>query len=176
VASTPNAPIVSAYVRSGTGSAEPITAPNSLPRTIKIIALDLRSESILERIGEEQWKSASFLTPTAFSTSAGQRRDVSLQRWLSDLAGRTRDLVNVVQGADSVIMVVTAGEDTEAAALIGEACGIKHVPLTAVVLSAASCSEKTLETTLSQLRPHVAMLVVSHEDEYVGDMLEALRA
>jgi hypothetical protein len=175
VASTPNAPEVSTYVKSGTGSAEPITAPNSLPRTIKIIALDPRSESILERIGEEQWKSASCLTAIAFSTPEGQRRDVSLRRWLSDLAGRARDLVNGIQGADSVIMVVTAGEDTEAAALIREACG-RHVPLTAVILAATSCSEKTLETTLSQLRSHVSMLVVSHEDEYVGEMLEALRA
>jgi hypothetical protein len=176
VASTPNAPIVSTCFWSGTGSAERITEQDSRPRMIKIIALDPRSESVLERLGEARWKSASFLTTMAFSASVGERRDASLRRWFSDLAGRARDLVNDVEGADSVIMVVTAGEDTEAAALIGEACGIKDVPLTAVVLGATSCCEKTLDTTLSQLRPHVSVLVVSHEDEYVGDMLEALRA
>jgi hypothetical protein len=153
-----------------------ITAPNSLPRTIKIIALDPRSASVLEQIAREQWKSALFLTATAFSAAAGKHRDFSLGGWLSDLAGRTRDLVNEVRGADSIIMVATAGEDTEAAALIGETCGIKHVLSTAVVLGARACSAKTLARTLSQLRPHVTMLVVSREDEYLGDMLAALRA
>jgi hypothetical protein len=68
-----------------------ITAPNSLPRNIKLIALDPRSERVLEQIARQQWKGASFLTGTAFSSSAGHLRDFSLRGWLNDLAGRTRD-------------------------------------------------------------------------------------
>jgi hypothetical protein len=166
----------SARMSSATEAKFRITAPNSLPRNIKIIALDTRSESVLEQIAEQQWKGESFLTATAFSSSAGHHRDFSLQGWLSDLAGRTRDLVNEVQGADSIIMVATAGGDAEVAALIGEACDIKHVLSTAVVLGARACSDKTLARTLSQLRPHVTMLVVSRDDEYIGDMLGSLQA
>jgi hypothetical protein len=166
----------SARMRSATEAKFRITAPNSLPRNIKVIALDRRSESVLEQIAGQQWKGASFLTATAFSSSGCHHRNFSLQGWLSDLAGRTRDLVNEVQGADSIIMVATAGEDAEPAALIGEACGIKHVLSTAVVLSARACSDETLARTLSRLRPHVTMLVVSREDEYIGDMLGSLQA
>jgi hypothetical protein len=153
-----------------------ISSRHSSPRNIKIIALDPRSESILEHIAKEQWNCASFLTATAFSSSAGRHRDFSLQGWLSDLAGRARDLANEVESADSIIMVATAGEDAEAAALIGEVCGLKHVLSTAVIIGARACSDEMLSRTLSQLRPHVVMLVVSREDEYIREMLGALRA
>jgi hypothetical protein len=153
-----------------------IGGPNSLPRSIKIIALDPNSERVLARIGAEKWEGASFLTAKAFSGSPAMRGDFSLQGWLSDLAGRARDLVNEVQGADSVVMVSTAGESAEAAGLIGEACSLRHVLSTALILGGRTCSDETLSKSLSQLRPHVAMLVVSGEDEYIKDMLTALRA
>lgn len=153
-----------------------ITEPNSLPRSLKIIALDQNSERMLARIGAEKWRGVAFLTATAFAGSSGKSSDFTLQGWLSDLAGRARDLLNEVRSADSVIMVATAGANAEAAALIGEACSVEHVLSTALILGGRTCSDATLSATLSQLRPHVAMLVVSGEDEYIRDMLAALRA
>jgi hypothetical protein len=153
-----------------------IGSPNSLQRAIKIIGLDLNSEKVLARIGAEKWEGATFLTATSLSSSPARRGDFSLQGWLSDLAGRGRDLVNEVQTADSVIVVSTAGESAEAAELIGEACSLKHVLSTALILGGRTCSNEALSKSLSQLRPHVAMLVVSGEDEYIRDMLAALRA
>lgn len=153
-----------------------ITAPNSVSRTIKIIALDPRSESVLEATAHEEWIDASFLTATAFSGLSADRSDTSLKGWLSDLAGRARDLANEVQVADSVIMVATVGENAAAAALISEACTIKGVLTTALVLGGRTCSDEIFSKTLSQLRPHVVMLVVSGDDDYIKDMLLALRA
>lgn len=153
-----------------------ITAPNSVSRTTKIIALDPRSETVLEATANERWADASFLTATAFSGLSAKRSDSSLKGWLSDLAGRARNLVNEVQAADSVIMVATVGENADAAALISEACAIKGVLTTALVLGGRACSDEILSKTLSQLRPHVVMLVVSGDDDYIKDMLLALRA
>jgi hypothetical protein len=73
-------------------------------------------------------------------------------------------------------MVATAGESAAAAALIGEACGVKHVMTTALILGGATSSDEALSKMLAQLRPHAMMLVISSADEYIADMLTALRA
>ncbi len=73
-------------------------------------------------------------------------------------------------------MVASAGENAAAAAIIGEACNVKRVMTTALILGGASSSDETLSKMLAQLRPHVMMLVISSADEYIKDMLTALRA
>jgi hypothetical protein len=130
-----------------------IGGPNSLQRTIKIIALDPNSEKVLAKIGAEKWEGASFLTATAFSGSPAKRGDFLLQGWLSDLAGRARDLVNEVQSADSVIMVSTAGESAEAAELIGEACSLKHVLSTALILGAGRAPTRRFQNRCRSCGP-----------------------
>ncbi len=62
--------------------------------------------------------------------------------WLNDLAGRTKDLVDEVNNADLVVMVATAGENAAAAAIIGEACSVKHVMTTALILGGASIERR----------------------------------
>ena len=96
--------------------------------------------------------------------------------WLNDLAGRTKDLVDEVNSADLVVMVATAGQSAAAAAIIGEACSVKHVMTTALILGGNASSDETISKMLAQLRPHVMMLVISSADEYIKDMLTALRA
>jgi hypothetical protein len=96
--------------------------------------------------------------------------------WLNDLAGRTRDLLAEISTADLVVMVASAGENAAAAAIIGEACAAKHVMTTALILGGAGVGDETLSKMLAQLRPHVMMLVIASADEYIRDMLVALRA
>ena len=72
-------------------------------------------------------------------------------------------------------MVASAGENAGAAAIIGEACNLRHVMTTALILGTASSSDETLSKMLAQLHPH-AMIVISSADEYIKDMLTALRA
>jgi hypothetical protein len=50
------------------------------------------------------------------------------------------------------------------------------VMTTALILGGASSSDETISKMLAQLRPHVMMLVISSADEYIKDMLTALRA
>ena len=53
---------------------------------------------------------------------------------------------------------------------------VRHVMTTALILGTASSSDEALSKMLAQLRPHAMMLVISSADEYIKDMLTALRA
>jgi len=153
-----------------------IDRPNSQPRAVKVIALDFASERIVKELAAAPWQRASFLTASSFSGAPRAGEPFSMGGWLNDLAGRTKDLVDEVNSADLVVMVATAGQNAAAAAIIGEACAVKHVMTTALILGGATSSDETISKMLAQLRPHVMMLVISSADEYIKDMLTALRA
>jgi hypothetical protein len=148
-----------------------VESPNSKPRAVKVIALDEPSERVVKELAELPWQRASFLTASAFSSAPLKGERFSMGGWLNDLAGRTKDLI-----ADLVVMVASAGQNAAAAAIIGEACSLKHVMTTALILGGATSSDETLSKMLAQLRPHAMMLVISGADEYIKDMLTALRA
>jgi hypothetical protein len=151
-----------------------INDPNSRPRAIKVIALDRPSEGVVKQLAQSPWTSATFLTAFASMPRRGER--FSMHGWLSDLAGHTKDLVDEIDSADLVVMVATAGEDAQVASIIGEACSLKRVMTTALVLGTASISDEALSQSLAQLRPWALMLVIATAEEYIGDMLAALRA
>jgi len=153
-----------------------IDAPNSKPRAIKIIALDRQSDRVVKRLAEGKWNQASFFTASAFAGAPKKGESFSMTGWLSDVAGRTIDLVNEVNGADLVVMVATAGENASAAAIIGEACSLKRVNTTGLIIGGANASDEALSKTLAQLRPWSLMLVIASADDYIEDMLAALRA
>jgi len=165
-----------------------IDRPNSQARAVKVIALDAPSERAVKELAQSPWQRASFLTATAFSGAPRQGEPFSMNGWLNDLAGRTKNLVDEVNTADLVVMVATAGENAAAAAIIGEACSLKHVMTTALILvpppyppphageGRVGARDETLSKMLAQLRPHAMMLVISSADEYIKDMLTALRA
>jgi hypothetical protein len=152
-----------------------INAPNSRPRAIKIIALDRPSEGIVKRLAQQAtWGNATFLTALAGTPAPAER--FSVTGWLGDLAGHTKDLLNEINGADQVVMIATAGEPLDAVSIIGEACSLKRVMTTALILSPPSASDEALSRSLAQLRPWSLMLVVATAEDYIGDMLVALRA
>ena len=151
-----------------------IDAPNSRPRAIKVIALDPPSEKIVKRLAQSPWTSATFLTTLASAPARSER--FSMSGWLGDLAGHTKNLIDEINDADQVVMVATAGENLEAASIIGEACSLKRVMTTALILGPASTSDAALSQSLAQLRPWALMLVIASAEEYIADMLVALRA
>lgn len=152
-----------------------IQAPNSRPRAVKIIALDRASEPLVKRLAQSSWNGAHFFTASAFA-GAGHEAPFSMTGWLSDLAGRTKDLVDEVAGADLVVMVASAGGNAEAAAIIGEACSLRRVSTTGLIVGCEGSTGAELSATLAQLRPWSLMLVIAADDQYVEDMLRALRA
>ena len=150
-----------------------IDYPNSKPRATKVIALDPPSEEVVKRLAQGKWQQASFFTSLKFDGAPRSGDNWSMKAWLSDLAGRTKDLIDEVAAADLVVMVASAGEDAQAAGLIGEACQARRVATTALVLGA---SEAAGAATAAQLRPWANMLVAASSEEYIADMLTALRA
>jgi hypothetical protein len=131
---------------------------------------------VVERLAQERWNGAGFLTASVFSAAAQADGGFSMQAWLSDLSGRTRHLLDEIAGVDQVVMIASAGEDVPAAAIIGEACSLKRVTTTALVIGSAAASDQALARTLAQLRPWALMLVVASSEEYIADMLRALHA
>ena len=100
----------------------------------------------------------------------------SMQAWLGDLAGRTKALVEEVASADLVVMVSSAGTSPQAAAVIGEACAVRKVMTMALIIGSEERSNDELSKTLATLRPYASMLVIASGDEYIEEMLSALRA
>jgi hypothetical protein len=183
-----------------------IDYPNSKPRAVKVVALDAASEDVVKRAAQRSWQRATFFTslkfdgaplravepgsgresgaptkelprwPLASLASAASGKDWSMQGWLSDLAGRTKALVEEVASADLVVMVSSAGTCAQAAAVIGEACAVRKVMTTALIIGSEQHSDEELSKTLATLRPHASMLVIANGDEYIEEMLAALRA
>ena len=151
-----------------------IDAPNSRPRSVKVIALDRECVAVVKRLAQSEWPHAAFLTAPTSGPPAGQ--PFSMAGWLADLAGHTKSLMDEIDHADLVVMIATAGQNAEAASIIGEACSLKRVNTTALVIADPSVSDSSLARSLAQLRPWALMLVVASAEDYIADMLVALRA
>jgi hypothetical protein len=141
-----------------------VQAPNSTPRAIKVIALDPAGEAVVRRLAGGRWQHATFLTATSPDDE------------LSDLAGHVRSLHDEVHTADLVVFVAGPGGRAHAAVGIGEVCSARRVMTTGFVVGAISASDTEMSKTLAQLRPWSLMLVIATSDEYIDDMMTALRA
>ena len=153
-----------------------IDYPNSKPRAVKVIALDEPSEEVVKRLAQGKWQQATFLTALKFDGAPRSGEGWTMKAWLSDLAGRTKDLIDEVATADLVVMVSSAGTNAEAAAVIAEACSVRKVMTTALIIGSESKSDEELSKTLASLRPYASMLVIASNDDYIEEMLVALRA
>ena len=139
-----------------------VQAPNSRPRAIKVIALDAAAHVVVRRLADAGWNHATFFA------AAGDG--------LADLAGRTSAVADEVETADLVVLVAGPGGHAHAASTIGEACSLRRVMTTGFVVGGAFASESEPSMTLAQLRPWSLMVVLAKSDDYIDDMLTALRA
>jgi hypothetical protein len=153
-----------------------IDAPNSTQRAVKVIALDRPSEDVIKRLAQLPWNNAGFFTASALAGTAGPGATFSVPDWLSDLAGRTKNLMHEIDAADLVVMVARAGENAPAASVIGEACRLAGVVTTVLIIGSASAPDDALARTLAPLRRDAVMVVLASAEDYVADMLTALRA
>lgn len=138
-----------------------IQRPNSTSRAVTVIALDARSEPVVRRLAAASWHRAAFLLAT------GE---------LHDLQGQAAPLQSVVDAADLIVMVASAGGQADAAAAIGRASSDRRVMTTALIIETATAAEDDLARTLAQVRPWSLMTVLADTDDYIEDMLQALRA
>jgi hypothetical protein len=168
----------SARMRSAAEARFRVQAPNSTPRAIKVIALDDVSEAVVRRMADAPWKNTTFLT----TVRSGEASDpdepppVSPDGALRDLSAHGRSISDEVDSADLVVLVAGAGGHAHGAAFIGQACSIRRVTMTGFVVGVTSASTHALAKTLAQLRPWSLMVVIADSDDYIDDMMTALRA
>ena len=141
-----------------------VQAPNSTPRVIKVIALDAAAEVAVRRLANAGYRHATFFTAKSPDDA------------LSDLAGGHRGIEEEIGRADLVVLIAAPGGRANAAPIIGEACSRRRVMTSAFVVNGTSASERDLSKTLAQLRPWSLMVVIAASDEYLDDMMTALRA
>lgn len=137
-------------------------------------------------LGVGIWKLEIVLSESARMSTAAEARfriqtppDTNRAVKVIDLDSATdRDikrLIPEIDGADLVLMLVSAGGNAEAAATIGEACSARRVMTHTVIVRAASATDEALSKTLAQVRPWSLMVVVVNDDDYVDDILSSFR-
>jgi hypothetical protein len=141
--------------------------PNSKPRTTRIFALDAGAATVIGRVAQQRWNGAHFCTYERTTTDASQP-DAILR--LAD--GSETLLSDELEGADVAIMISTTHDEGEGAATIGMACALRKIMTAGLVVG----SSDGLDDAITALRPHASMLVVAAEEDFVPQMLLALRA
>ncbi len=149
--------------------------PNSRPRASRIIALDAASAAVMQRIAEAPWKGARFLTFVAKTAAAKGLDSLPVDATLRTMNGGDVRLSDELADADSVVMIAEAGGGADAAAAIGNACFVRGIMTTGLIVAAGG-DRAAVARTVAALRPYAAMLVVSTGEEYIPEMLTALRA
>ena len=152
-----------------------VTAPDSAPRATKVIALDAAGDAVVRRLARSRWQCASFLTFERLEAD-DPGGSPAQQNALHDLAGRPTTVPDAVDSADLVVLVAGPGGHAHAASLVGEACSRRRVMTMGFVVGAGSAPDSALSKTLAQVRPWSLMVVVADSDEYIDDMMTALRA
>lgn len=140
-----------------------IQAPNSRPRAIKVIALDPGGADAVRRLANGGWRHATFFT-------------VGRPGEITSLDGTASAVDDEIRTADLVVMVTSAEGRAHVAAEIGRACSDRRVNTTTLILDAIDASEEALSKTLAQVRPWSLMLVLAADEQYIADMMAALRA
>src|SRR5262245_27618119 len=84
-------------------------------------------------------------------------------------------LMNELPEADLVLMVVSAGGNTDAVSAIGSVCSDLRVMTHTVVIRDDSASEAAASQTLGEVRPWSLMVVVVNRRDYVDDILRSFR-
>src|SRR5229473_2839637 len=138
-----------------------VQAPNSTPRAISVIALDVVGEAVVRRLAAGGWRHTTFLTTVSHRQpgDAGNVSHGSTDDALTDLAGQIRNVATEVEAADLVVFVAGPGGHASSAPVIGEACSLRRVMTTGFVVGVSSASEHALSKTLAQLRPWSRMVV-----------------
>jgi hypothetical protein len=145
--------------------------PNSTERASRIIALDDRAATILGPVADRSWRGARFLTFVAVREGGGDG-DRGLDARLRSFDGDASLLSEELDGADVAVMVATGDAGAEAASIIGRASFRRRIMTAGLVVR----GRHEPNDAVNVLRPYASVLVVSPDEEYIADVLTALRA
>jgi hypothetical protein len=143
--------------------------PNSMERASRIIALDDRAAEILGPVADRPWRGARFLT---FEGAGDGHGNGAIEARLRSFAGDGTLLSEELDGADVAVMVATGDEGAEAASIIGRASFQRRIMTAGLVVR----GRNEPNDAVNVLRPYASVLVVSPDEQYIADVLTALRA
>jgi phage FluMu protein gp41 len=152
-----------------------ISAPNSTPRNILVVALETGAARLLSGIAKEEWRRASFRS-SVWLEADGHQDSTELKEWFDVVAGHAEDLADEIAASDIVVMVTTAGDPTTGASVIGEACVARSVKTSGIIIQRPTTSREILTQSLRDLRPWTQTISVIGESDMVVDMIHALGA
>jgi hypothetical protein len=167
-------PILQSSCALATSAAEArfrIDAPIQGRRGTRVVALDDGAATLVRRLARETWNAARFFTLVAQSPpvdGAGPATDMALRR----TDGTATTLVDELSEADVAVMVATTNGSAPAAGIIGRACARRGVMTAGLVLG----DRHDVAHTVTALRPHAQVLLVTQDDQDVAEVLSALRA
>ncbi|HET7746793.1 MAG TPA: 3-methyl-2-oxobutanoate hydroxymethyltransferase [Vicinamibacteria bacterium] len=130
---------------------------NSHPRSSCVVALDPRAEAALRPLAGRQWRGARF------------RAWDAVEHGLRGLEGLPRPLEDELQGVDLVVLVAGGGEGAAGAQALASLCAARRLQPVGIVVS-------THPSAAAALRDCASVLVSSADEEYLADMLTAMRA
>ncbi len=147
--------------------------PNSRERVSRIFALDREAAAVMGRVAEMPWHGAHFLTFEASLAGAAGLDSLPVDASLRTVDGREVRLSDELKDVDIAVMIATAGESATAAETIGNACFVRSIMTTGLIVAKGG-ARGAVERTVRALRPFAAMLVVTTGEEYIPEMLTAL--
>ncbi len=146
--------------------------PNSRGRVSRIVALDEDAIPVLQHAADGPWsEGAHFLSYVQETTPPGLE-SVPVDAVLRDEAGAETLLSDELTGADVVVMIAGSDRAAAAASVIGNACTARRIMTAGLVVDEG----EQAGAAVSALRPYASVLVVASDEDYVTEMLAALRA
>lgn len=143
--------------------------PNARTQSSRIIALDRGAAAAVCRLAQRGWRGARFFSEVDATTGNGQRSptDATLRGCDGSVARLEAELAD----ADLVVMVATADDGAETAAVVGRKCAERGITATGLVLADWGARNEAV----SSLRPYAMVLVISEDEGDVEGILTALR-
>ena len=149
-----------------------VAYPNSLPRATRIVALDDEAAAIMRRVSEAPWQGAHFLTFRRAETQPGLD-SLPTDAVVAGPDGTETKLSAELDGADVVVMIATEGSGEDVASLVGTAGHARNIMVAGLVVTKPGGG---VGAAVKTLRPLASVLVIASGEEYVPEMLTALRA
>lgn len=148
-----------------------IDGPIAPTRATRVVALDDGAAPVVRRIAGREWAGARFFTYAVRSRPAGGT-GAPAGVLLRDLDGRESHLGRELDGADVAVMVATVNDAATGAGVIGDACTLRGIMTAGLVFGSA----REVAATVSALRPHARVLMVTTDEDDLAEVLTALRA
>ena len=150
-----------------------IDVPIAPSRGTRVVALDQGAEPVVRHVAGLEWARARFFTCPPTTPPANGNGEVAADVTLRSVVdGATSRLSAELTGADVAVMVATANDGAEIAAAIGDACTLRAIMTAALVIA----DGHDTDAAVAALRPYARVLMVTHDEHDVSEVLTALRA